>query len=331
MTSPPKGVLGIKTASGTIVSILDFRTQRWNQTVFTTIRDRQKKAVFDFYYRDEESAGWQYLDSLPLARIPPAPAGEPELSVTTKVDGQDSISLEIHDPAAPNPVRFVLQADLFGSKGGNSQEGSVPAGKIPDSPGRTAGKVRDSGVHSKTAASIPIREKGRKGRLVWLMLALAVIFLSVSVFFSNLNPVSLLQRSGGRAPGIGKAEQPARAAETPRTENPPEMTPSLRQSEPMESAASGLAAEAQQDAETANGELEHEPTSVTAGRGEREYLITWGDTLWRITERFYGDREVYPALADANRIPDPDVIIAGETLVLPPLLEEERRANSGED
>ncbi len=53
---------------------------------------------------------------------------------------------------------------------------------------------------------------------------------------------------------------------------------------------------------------------------EEEYQVQWGDTLWRITEKYYGDRSLYPQLADRNGLADPDLIISGQSLILPPVL-----------
>jgi len=72
--------------------------------------------------------------------------------------------------------------------------------------------------------------------------------------------------------------------------------------------------------------LDHEPmwkTIETAGlpiSGSDWHWITWGDTLWRITERYYGDRNLYSELARRNGLDNPDLIIAGEQLAIPPTL-----------
>ncbi|MEV6767561.1 LysM peptidoglycan-binding domain-containing protein [Nocardia sp. NPDC051030] len=47
------------------------------------------------------------------------------------------------------------------------------------------------------------------------------------------------------------------------------------------------------------------------------YTVEPGDTLWAIAERFYGDGNRYQQIADANGIPDPDSINAGQVLTIP--------------
>ncbi len=61
-----------------------------------------------------------------------------------------------------------------------------------------------------------------------------------------------------------------------------------------------------------------QPQPVAAPQPQdSEYQVVWGDTLWQIAERFYGDRSLYRDLAAKNELPDADLIIAGETLRIP--------------
>ncbi len=49
----------------------------------------------------------------------------------------------------------------------------------------------------------------------------------------------------------------------------------------------------------------------------QSYTVESGDTLWAIAERFYGDGNQYQRIADANGIPNPDLINAGQVLTIP--------------
>ena len=66
------------------------------------------------------------------------------------------------------------------------------------------------------------------------------------------------------------------------------------------------------------------------GNQER-YRIYRGDTLWRITQRFYGDWRMYPKLAESNHLLDPNHIIAGDTLYLPLKINGINRSHSAEE
>jgi nucleoid-associated protein YgaU len=49
----------------------------------------------------------------------------------------------------------------------------------------------------------------------------------------------------------------------------------------------------------------------------RTYTVESGDTLWAISERFYGDGSKYQIIADASGISDPDLIHPGQVLTIP--------------
>jgi LysM repeat protein len=57
----------------------------------------------------------------------------------------------------------------------------------------------------------------------------------------------------------------------------------------------------------------------------RAYRINRGDTMWEISDRFYGDPWLYPSLASYNHIVNPDLIVTGDSLELPPRLAERGR------
>jgi hypothetical protein len=48
------------------------------------------------------------------------------------------------------------------------------------------------------------------------------------------------------------------------------------------------------------------------------YTIRWGDTLWDISEAFYRNPWLYPRIARFNNIRNPDLIISGRTIRIPP-------------
>lgn len=51
--------------------------------------------------------------------------------------------------------------------------------------------------------------------------------------------------------------------------------------------------------------------------GERTYTVVAGDTLFAIAERFYGDGNKYPQIAEASGISNPDLIHPGQELKIP--------------
>ncbi len=68
------------------------------------------------------------------------------------------------------------------------------------------------------------------------------------------------------------------------------------------------------------------PAFLTTGlsaAASSAHKIIWGDTLAAISVRHYGSARFYPAIAAANKISNPHLIIAGEMLILPDISESE--------
>lgn len=49
----------------------------------------------------------------------------------------------------------------------------------------------------------------------------------------------------------------------------------------------------------------------------RTYTAVSGDTLWAISERFYGDGSKYQVIADASGVSNPDLIHPAQVLTIP--------------
>ncbi len=55
----------------------------------------------------------------------------------------------------------------------------------------------------------------------------------------------------------------------------------------------------------------------TSGVRLAPYVVQPGDSLSRIAQRVYGDMEQWQAIAEANKLPDPNLILPGQVLTLP--------------
>ncbi len=353
MTTQPQGVLGIKTADGTIVQVLDFGKQGESTTVFTTTVDRQSKARFDFFYREAAGRGWIYLDTLPLNRIPPARAGEPDLKIQARRNGRGDLLLGIEDPASPQPQLFQLDASYLAGlcRQALAAPGSERSSGRSHSPG--SGATQDRREYAAPRATAPVPEPeaqggkaGKRGKAGWIALPLlaAVLVLVVLV----IRPADLVRkpdRAGpvgreavGEVPDTGSGGQRLQPGSPEAVQAKPGEGSTATAVAPSAPPASVSAAGGQPQAAPAAGQVEGPPVPSTpieadwlpAGEGRELYEITWGDTLWRIAERFYGDRDLYPELAESNRLSDPDYIIAGESLELPPAIEGRAKKHAAE-
>ena len=61
-------------------------------------------------------------------------------------------------------------------------------------------------------------------------------------------------------------------------------------------------------------DLKHD---IEVRQGNQTYTVQPGDTLSKISKRFYGDPNRYPQIAKANNLENPDQIKAGQQLLIP--------------
>jgi nucleoid-associated protein YgaU len=64
-------------------------------------------------------------------------------------------------------------------------------------------------------------------------------------------------------------------------------------------------------------DLKHE--IATTGGADQPYTVKAGDNLSKISKLFYGDANKYSKIAQANNIPNPDLIKVGQQLNITPL------------
>jgi nucleoid-associated protein YgaU len=293
--------LGVRTADGSIVLLQDLRPFTGSRAVFTTTADGQRRAVFDFYYRGQDGSGWAYLDSLSLPGIPPARAGEPDLELRSVLEPHGDLRLELRDPAGQRPASFLLKAQ-------DLRQLQLAGGRAP-----TAERRPPSTPAASLPAAGPQRASARRHWPIGLLALGACAVLAAS---------GLLLSSNTRLP---KASAKPAAVPPPAVEVPPQMPPA-----PLAPFAAPAAPPPAVSRPPVAPPLAASRPPVAIPTAPRQapgldYRIRWGDTLWRIAERYYGERELYSELAETNVLNDPDRIIAGHSLQLPPALEGRRR------
>jgi LysM repeat protein len=103
------------------------------------------------------------------------------------------------------------------------------------------------------------------------------------------------------------ADGPAWSSKTETAEPPPA----------PEAEAPEVAPAAAEEAPAPAPEPVAEPAPPPPPPAPRTYTVVSGDTLWAISERFYGDGSKYQVIADASGVPNPDLIHPGQVLTIP--------------
>ncbi len=194
-----------------------------------------------------------------------------------------------------------------------------PSGEESPEPESTPGTIVNAFEGGEEPGSEPEEREKKPGRALWIILIVLAgiaVALGLGLLFykCSVSP-------GARAPEKPKpaaaapAPAPAPAAPAPAPAPEPEAAkpapPPAQPEAPAPEAPKALPADM---ARWVRPDVAARP-GMTPGV---EYKIRWGDTLWDLSYVFYRDPWLYPRIARANKIRNPDYIIAGSKLWIPP-------------
>ena len=296
--------IGIKLADGSFYPVLSEDDRIRKKLVLTTARDNQETVQIDLYRGEAEVAEeTDYIGTLMIENIRPAPMKEPEVEVVLGVDEQGN-----------------LEATASDALTGESQSLSVSLQSLSQGPAEypqfemeREGAERDDFEESLlTGETYPISasdrrkehlHKKRRNPLLlvgFIILSLILIAAIAFVVFKAIGGTPIPPLFAGKQE-TPPAEQ-ARAVEEAQREEP--------------------TAEPPAEQATAVSEAAEQTTAVSAGEavgtaGGLWYEIKWGDTLWDIAATYYRNPWLYPKIARENRITNPDLIFAGTRLFIP--------------
>ncbi len=169
-------------------------------------------------------------------------------------------------------------------------------------------------------------EERKRGFPVWLiilLLLLGIAALGLAVLLLNKKTPSVSEsETNGTAvveDEMQKTEQEADASDEMslsdagmETEMPPEI--------PSEEPPVPLAREESVDtsSEVSSTSTEEKNTGKGMLPDAVRYKIRWGDTLWDLSETYYRNPWLYKKIADHNKLTNPDLIISGTRIEIPP-------------
>jgi LysM repeat protein len=319
--------IGIKIANGDFFSIIEANSNAKKRLILTTVHDSQKSMQIDLYRSLMHAmADAQYIGSIVVENIKPKFKGEPsiELVISSSEDGELTASAVDLDSSA-NAEHLHLSVSLK-SLDINDRENDLPDFELDQ------GEPPPQGLYER-ASRIRDQEKKRKNIpwIVIIIIGLIIILAGLAFWFFLLRGNS----SSGKPAPVPAVEQPARAPEpVPAPEPAPPPAPveqPARVSEPAKAPepAPVLVIEAAKPAENApapavsrtqrsTAPVSAYKTPAVIPKGGVAYKIRWGDTLWDISEAFYRNPWLYSRIARYNGIRNPDRIISGTTIRIPP-------------
>jgi hypothetical protein len=324
--------IGIKVANGEFYPIMEENASVKKRLILTTAHDNQKHIQIDLYNSYAKTmADALYVGSLVVENLRPRPKGEPSIEMTLSSNSAGQITA--------NAV------DLDSSSNGALQHLSVSLVDVAEDD-RVNDEIPDFDLELHEDPPLELYDKeptprslARKKRSPWPLLIITVALLlalggllyffffnsrgiAIRGSFRRNTPAATVTPQSQSAPRTAAPASPQAPPQAPLASEQPVAVPPVLPPPPLISAA-------QQPPRAAVGENPADRTRTlppvasyrvpqTIPRGGAPYTIRWGDTLWDISEAFYRNPWLYPRIARFNSIRNPDFIIAGYTIRIPP-------------
>ena len=288
--------IGIKVADGSYFPVLEHGFTGRKKLVLTTARDNQSRAQIDLYRgRDSSLSSARYIGSLIIENIAEAAKGTPEIELLVGLDREGQLSAEATDASTGESQRFSTSlAALPESDDLSDVELELEEGETLEEPSAAddeavGEKETASERHGERRHGERRRRKGPSLVLLILFVVLGVLVVAAVAYFVYR---SIQDSPAAAVPAAVAAAQPA--------PKPAAAQPAV-QSTPKPAAAQPAA----------------QPAAAPAKTASISYVIKWGDTLWDLSSTYYRSPWLYPKLAKANGIRNPDLIIAGTRITIP--------------
>jgi hypothetical protein len=331
--------IGIKIANGKFYPIIEENSTIKKRMVLTTVHNNQPSVQIDLY---RSASGVmtdaQYIGSLVVEKITPKSKGEPSIEMVVSSSSNGDIVADAVDlDTGTNGEHHVLTVSLK-SLDETSRDMDLPDFELESNEEPPSGLYR----HSER-----IREQENRKSRAWIFVLIGLILIlglaAVWLFlFGGLDYVSSWKNKiwKDKAASENSWFSPEPLAKEPVKEPEPVMQPqtaeqsatveqSAPQPEPVQQkveptpviqAPPAPAAPKQQQAskKRPSAPVASYKVPATIPRDGVDYRIRWGDTLWDISDAFYRDPWLFPRIAKHNNIRNPDYIISGRIIRIPP-------------
>lgn len=325
--------IGIKIANGEFYAIMGEDSSVKKRLVLTTVHDDQTSVQIDLY-RSAVCAmtDAQYIGSLVVENIKPRPKGDPSIEMVISSNSEGDIVAEAFDlDTTAGGEHYVLTVSI------KSLDETGRDMVLPDFELET-NEEPPSGLYN---AANKIREKKERKTPVWLFVLLAILlvlgliagwlfcFGGKETLFGKPDAV---EQEAQQEPQFEAARDPEPVTPPPAPVPEPTPAPVVREPPPPEPAVVQRVQPPVIQApvtpppprpQPAAGRRRNPPVAsynvpAVIPREGVNYRIRWGDTLWDIAEAFYRDPWLYPRIARHNNIRNPNFIIAGRVIRIPP-------------
>jgi len=307
--------IGIKIANGEFYPILEANSTIKKRLILTTVHDNQPSVQIDLY----RSAACvmtdaQYIGSLVIEKIKPRPKGDPSIEMVISSNSNGDIVADAVDlDTGADGEHYILTVSLK-SLDETSRDMVLPDFELePD-------EKPSSGLYKR---SEKIRQEKQKSSKMWIfvliglliILGLAAVWLFLFGGLEYFCPGKKSTESTWYSPEP-LVQEPVKEPEP--VKQPEQVQPIVEPTPVIQAPPAPVAPKQQTSRKRPPAPVASYKVPATIPKGGVDYRIRWGDTLWDISEAFYRDPWLYPRIAKHNNIRNPDYIIAGRTIRIPP-------------
>ncbi|MDR2743141.1 MAG: LysM peptidoglycan-binding domain-containing protein [Treponema sp.] len=318
--------IGIKLANGEFYSILEENSNVKKRLILTTVHDTQKSMQIDLYKSFTRSmADALYIGSIVVEKIKEKPKGEPSVELIIASNANGEITADATDMDPSSKAEHLHLSVSLKSIDEENRELELPDFELDSH------EPPPQGLYEKAASAKEFPW------VVLIIIGVLIILLGFGLwFFVFRDKGKQSARETVTAPPPVQtqpaSEPPPSIPEPPKSEpaivpvpEPPPAEPPRTKAPIIEAPTVPPAAVAvSNDRKAAPRRSGRNPpvasynVPTTIPREGHPYRIRWGDTLWDISEAFYRNPWLYPRIARFNSIRNPDFIISGRTIRIPP-------------
>lgn len=311
--------IGIKLADSKFFPVMEEGAPVSKVLELTTVRDDQTSVQINLFRSEDQSIDTaSYVGTLIIEDIAEKKAGDATIELTLTLDDDNDLSAEAVDLESGSRQALSVSLETLSSE---DQPGLPDFDLTPIDNMLTLGDdpdhrnlVIDSDIPGNAPEGLyemTNEEKKKSGVFLpaWLCVVILVLgvaalalALLVSAHVLRLNRTLEDSTPAAVAPVVPVSEpDPAPEAPAVEEETPP---PAPRDEAPVATPVE----------EETVAPVEPEPVQA----GPVQYDVVWGDTLWDLADAYYRDPWLYTRIATHNRIKNPNLIIAGTRIEIPP-------------
>jgi hypothetical protein len=316
--NPMASSIGIKIANGEFYPIVEENSLTKKRLILTTVHDNQPSVQIDLYRSPVNAmTDAQYIGTVVVENIKPRPKGDPSIEMVISSDSNGNIIADAIDlDNGSGGEHYVLTVSL------KSLDETFRDMEIQDFE-LESNEEPPSGLYQHAKK---IRQEETRAPKPWIfvLIGLLLILGLLAVWLFLMGGLDVLRSVIDRPAAVQTVQERQIEPAPEPVPAPVQAEPAPVQAEPVPEPVPVIQAPVTPPPQRAVTRSGRNPPVAsynvpeTIPREGINYRIRWGDTLWDISEAFYRDPWLYPRIARHNNIRNPNLIISGRTIRIPP-------------